>query len=293
MLPRLTRDICLAFSDVTKYGIKKLRDEVARFAGVLTGLNVGSGDRVIIYMPMIPEAAIAMLACARIGAIHSVVFGGFAAKELATRVDDAKPKVILAASCGIEFANVIAYKPLIDEALRISEHEVAHCVVLQREQCRADMVKTRDRDWMQLRDAADRVEPVMVRGDHPLYVLYTSGTTGKPKGVVRDNGGHAVALNYSLKHIYNVTAGDVFWAAKGCRCRKKNINAILCNDSPEGACIRGSYRLTFKQHRCAACYQWAINNVGVASYPTHIGGTPVDFTLFVIENVFVSHRRLQ
>jgi len=196
-----------------EYTYRELLDAVARFAGVLTDLGIVAGDRIIIYMPMIPEAAIAMLASARIGAIHSVVFGGFAAKELATRVDDATPKVILAASCGIEFANNIAYKPLIDEALELSEHEVDHCVVFQREQCLAALDHPRDHDWVDLLKVASPVAPVPVRSDHPLYILYTSGTTGKPKGVVRDNGGHAVALKYSLKNIYNVSAGDVFWAA--------------------------------------------------------------------------------
>jgi len=196
-----------------KYSFVELRDEVARFAGVLDGLGVTKGDRVIIYMPMIAEAAIAMLACARIGAIHSVVFGGFAPRELATRIDDATPSVILCASCGIEFANVIPYKPLVDEALKISEHVVEHCVVLQRPQAAAEMGNDIDRDWHSLLAEAAPVDPVPVLSSDPLYILYTSGTTGKPKGVVRDNGGHAVALTYSLRNLYNVDPGEVFWAA--------------------------------------------------------------------------------
>jgi propionyl-CoA synthetase len=200
-------------NSVAKFTFNELRDEVAKFAGALRQLDVVSGDRVIVYMPMIPEAAIAMLACARIGAIHSVVFGGFAAKELATRIDDATPKVILCASCGIEFSNVIAYKPLIDEAMDISDHKVEHCVVLQRPQCEAAMTDGRDKDWTALQKKAEPVDPVPLPSTHPLYILYTSGTTGKPKGVVRDNGGHAVALRYSLKNIYNVEDGEVFWAA--------------------------------------------------------------------------------
>ncbi|MDP6376889.1 MAG: propionyl-CoA synthetase [Pseudomonadales bacterium] len=196
----------------TRFSYAEMCDWVARVAGGLRSLGVEKGDRVIIYMPMVPEAAVAMLACARIGAIHSVVFGGFAPPELATRIDDARPKVILSASCGIEFANVIAYKPLVDEAIGIAGYKTAHHVVLQREQCEAALDKPIDRDW-NFFDEAEPVECVPVDATDPLYILYTSGTTGKPKGVMRDNGGHAVALSYSMKAIYGVDAGDVFWAA--------------------------------------------------------------------------------
>ena len=200
-------------NSTASYTYSELRDEVATFAGVLASLSISKGDRVIIYMPMIPQAVIAMLACARLGAIHSVVFGGFAAKELATRIDDATPKAILCASCGVEFSNVIAYKPLIDEALQISEHKIDHCLVYQRPESVAEMANPWDRDWDSLLAVAAPVDPVSLPSSHPLYILYTSGTTGKPKGVVRDNGGHAVALTYSMKNLYNVAAGEVFWAA--------------------------------------------------------------------------------
>ncbi len=198
---------------VSRFTFRELRDRVAKVAGGLVELGVQKGDRVVIYMPMVPEAAIAMLACARIGAVHSVVFGGFAARELAIRIDDAAPKVVLSATCGIEFSNVVAYQPLLEEALRLSRHSVNHCVILERPQCRAVLREGRDLDWVTWETASSAVDPVPVDANDPLYVLYTSGTTGKPKGVVRDNGGHAVALNYSMKAIYGVDAGDVFWAA--------------------------------------------------------------------------------
>ena len=199
---------------IQTYTYRELRDNVALFAGALENLGVVKGDRVIIYMPMIPEAAIAMLACARIGAVHSVVFGGFAARELATRIDDSEPRVLLSASCGIEFANTIAYKPLIDEAIELASYKPETCVILQRPQCEAAM-GARDLDWYQaLTDANGKMANcVPMLATDPLYILYTSGTTGKPKGVVRDNGGHAVALQYSMKAVYGVEAGEVFWGA--------------------------------------------------------------------------------
>ena len=198
---------------VKKFTYRELRDEVALFAGVLSNLGITKGDRVVIYMPMVPEAAIAMLACARIGAIHSVVFGGFAAPELAKRIDAAEPKLVLAASCGIEPGRTVEYKPLLDEALNIASHEVKHCIILQREQCAAQMTAGRDLDWHKATANAQPVDCVPVESTDPLYVLYTSGTTGKPKGVVRDNGSHAVAMTYSLKAVYDIEPGDVFWAA--------------------------------------------------------------------------------
>jgi len=195
------------------YTFTALRDEVARFAGVLRGLGVDKGDRVIVYLPMIPEALIAMLACARIGAVHSVVFGGFAAPELATRIDDAEPKVIVSASCGIETSRVIEYKPILDRAIDLARHKPDRCVILQRPQAVAALTDGRDLDWESAAAGAAAVDCVPVAATDPLYILYTSGTTAKPKGVVRDNGGHAVALRWSMDNVYDTRAGEVFWAA--------------------------------------------------------------------------------
>jgi propionyl-CoA synthetase len=192
---------------------RQLLGEVARFAGVLRGLGVAAGDRVVIYMPMVPEAVVAMLACARIGAVHSVVFGGFAANELALRIDDAAPKVIVSASCGIEVARVVEYKPILDRAIELSDHLPQACVILQRPQATATLVPGRDLDWEQAIAAATPAECVPVAATDPLYILYTSGTTAKPKGVVRDNGGHAVALRWSMHYIYDTHPGEVYWAA--------------------------------------------------------------------------------
>jgi len=198
---------------IKTFTYRELRDAVARFAGVLLGQGVGRGDRVIIYMPMVPEAAIAMLACARIGAIHSVVFGGFASHELATRISHAAPVVIVSASCGIEVNRVVPYKPLLDKAIELAEVKPRRCIILQRPQERAPLVAGRDSDWAELMATARPAECVPVAATDPLYILYTSGTTGMPKGVVRDNGGHLVALKWSMTHIYGVEPGEVYWAA--------------------------------------------------------------------------------
>jgi len=204
-------------SPVTKsvkaFTYREMRDKVACFAGGLARLGVAKGDRVIIYMPMIPEAAVAMLACARLGAVHSVVFGGFAANELAARIDDAEPKAVISASCGVEINRIISYKTLLDDALRIARHKPQSCVIFQREMERATLVVGRDFDWDDILAAAMPHECVPVAATDPLYILYTSGTTGQPKGVVRDNGGHLVALKWTMKNIYGVDPGDAYWAA--------------------------------------------------------------------------------
>ena len=196
-----------------RYTYRELLDQVARFAGVLQGLGVTKGDRVVIYLPMIPEAAISMLACARIGAAHSVVFGGFAAPELAARIDDAAPKVVVSASCGIEGTRVVEYKPMLDNAIELATSKPDKCVILQRPQAEASMVEGRDIDWAQAVEGAEPAECVPVKATDPLYILYTSGTTAKPKGVVRDNGGHAVALRWTMENLYDIRPGEVFWAA--------------------------------------------------------------------------------
>ena len=245
---------------------RELRDQVARFAGVLHGLGVGRGDRVIIYMPMVPETAFAMLACARLGAIHSVVFGGFAANELATRIDDAKPKVIVSASCGIEPGRVVAYKPLLDEAFEIASFKPDASVVLQRPEEQASMVAGRDVDWHEAMAGATPFEEcVAVAATDPLYVLYTSGTTGIPKGVVRDNGGHLVALKWSMKNVYDMEPGDVYWAASdvgwvvghsyiiyaplfhGC-------SSILYEGKPVGTPDPGTFWRVISQHKVRAMF---------------------------------------
>ncbi len=210
--PALIYDSAVTDGSLT-YSYRELLDEVALFAGVLSRNGVGRGDRVIIYMPMIPQAAIAMLACARLGAVHSVVFGGFASKELATRIDDCGAKVVVSASCGIEVDRIIEYKPLLDSAIEMTENPPQHCIVYQRAMATAEMVPVRDLDWEEEMSLATPHDCVPVAATDPLYILYTSGTTGQPKGIIRDNGGHAVALKWSMQNIYDVSPGEVYWAA--------------------------------------------------------------------------------
>ncbi|HEV2055878.1 MAG TPA: propionyl-CoA synthetase [Methylomirabilota bacterium] len=250
---------------VRSYTYEAFRDEVARTAGALRRQGITKGDRVIIYMPMVPEAVIAMLACARIGAIHSVVFGGFASHELAKRIDDATPKMILSASCGIEPGRVVAYKPLLDQAIQLSGHKPGRCVILQREQEKAQLTKGRDLDWGDFLSGAPAADCVPVAATDPLYILYTSGTTGVPKGVVRDNGGHAVALKWSMENIYGMGAGETYWTAsdigwavghsytvyapllKGC-------TSILYEGKPVGTPDPGAFWRVVSQHGVSALF---------------------------------------
>jgi propionyl-CoA synthetase len=242
----------------------ELLEDAARFAGVLSGLGVGRGDRVLLYMPMVPEAVVAMLATARLGAVHSVVFGGFAPTELAIRVDDAEPKVVVTASCGIEGARVIAYKPLLDEALRLATYAPLATVVLQRPQAHADMGE-RDVDWIEQMATATPHAAVPVRATDPLYILYTSGTTGKPKGVVRDNGGHAVAMAWSFDSVYGMGPDDVWWAASdvGWVVGHSYIvyaplivgaTSVLYEGKPVGTPDAGAFWRVISQHRVNALF---------------------------------------
>jgi propionyl-CoA synthetase len=248
----------------------RLQVETQVLAAILRNFGVAKGDRVILYMPMVPEAVIAMLACARIGAVHSVVFGGFAANELATRIDDAKPKVVLSASCGLEPGRIVKYKPLLDEAIRLAKHKPDTCLILQRPQEQAALVAGRDHDWAKVRDEAivfarSVYDCVPVAATDPLYILYTSGTTGQPKGVVRDNGGHMVALKWSMKNLYGIEPGEVWWSASdvgwvvghsyivyapllhGC-------TTVLYEGKPVGTPDAGAFWRVIAEHGCVAMF---------------------------------------
>ena len=250
---------------IKSYTYRELLNEVALFAGALRAQGVGKGDRVIIYMPMVPEAVVAMLACARIGAVHSVVFGGFAADELATRINDARPKLIVSASCGIEISRVVPYKPMLDKAIDLARYKPERCIILQRPQHHADLVPARDVEWPEALAQASPVDCVPVAATDPLYILYTSGTTGIPKGVVRDNGGHLVALKWSMKNIYGVEPGEVFWAASdlGWAVGHSYIvygpllhgnTTMLYEGKPVGTPDSGAFWRVISQHRVCALF---------------------------------------
>ncbi len=247
------------------FSYRALRDAVANFAGALAGLGLGKGDRVIIYMPMVPEAAIAMLASARLGAVHSVVFGGFAANELAVRIDDAKPKLVISASCGLEPGRIVAYKPLLDSAIATARHKPAACVILQRPQQKAELIKGRDHDWHELLAKATPADCVPVAATDPLYIIYTSGTTGQPKGIVRDNGGHMVALHWTMKNLYGIDPGEVFWAASDVGWvvghsyivygqLLQGSTSILYEGKPVGTPDAGAYWRLIAEHKVRALF---------------------------------------
>ena len=286
---------------VAYFSYRELRDRVAAFAGGLRQLGVGPGDRVVIYMPMVPEAVIAMLACARLGAVHSVVFGGFAASELAARIDDCRARVVLSASCGIEHARIIDYKPLLDAAIDACEHPPAHCVVLQREAQQATLVADRDLDWERVATGAEPADCVALAATDPLYLLYTSGTTGSPKGVVRDNGGHMVALVWSMAHIYGIDPGDVFWAASDIGWvvghsyivygpLLRGATSVLFEGKPVGTPDASSYWRLIDRHRVKVLFT-APTAIRAIKQQDPAGQGAADFDLSSLRYLFLAGER--
>jgi propionyl-CoA synthetase len=287
---------------ITKtYTYRDLLNEVARFAGALRQQNVEKGDRVIIYMPMVPEAVIAMLACARIGAIHSVVFGGFAADELATRINDARPKVIVSASCGIEVNRLVPYKPMLDKAIDFAKQKPERCIILQRPQHEAELIDGRDIDWSDALAHAKPTDCIPVAATDPLYILYTSGTTGIPKGVVRDNGGHLVALKWTMKNVYGVEPGEVFWAASdlGWAVGHSYIvygpllhgnTTVLYEGKPVGTPDPGAFWRVISQHRVKALFT-APTAFRAIKREDHAGDYLRDYDLKEFRTLFLAGER--
>ena len=279
----------------------ELRDDVAALAGALRDKGITKGDRVIIYMPMVPEALTAMLACARLGAIHSVVFGGFAANELAVRIDDATPKAIIAGSCGIEPGRIVAYKPLLDGAIELSTHKPDFTVVLQRDQQPCDLIEGRDFDWQEITQAAPSADCVPVEGNHPAYILYTSGTTGQPKGVIRPTAGHLVALNWTMKNIYNVDPGDVFWAASDVGwvvghsyiCYAPLIagnTTIVFEGKPVGTPDAGTFWRVCEEHK-VRCFFTAPTAFRAVKRVDPKGELIKDYDLSALDNIYLAGER--